>query len=108
MSGFSHDMSRKIVRHGTLVMAMGLMAGFCLGWSLLPETSPFAVGGTTRGWVAAHVGGMLNGVMALVMALVLDRVPLSARLRAWSGVSLSKVLPICQCRGANSGSGLSE
>ncbi|TNE36150.1 MAG: hypothetical protein EP347_11800 [Alphaproteobacteria bacterium] len=88
MNGFQHNISRKIVRHGVLVIGLSLLAGFGLGWALLPETAPFVVGGSTRGWVAAHVGGMLNGVMALVMALVLDRLDLSARLRVMSGAAL--------------------
>ncbi|TNE60140.1 MAG: hypothetical protein EP340_00495 [Alphaproteobacteria bacterium] len=88
MNRFQHDLSRKIVRHSALVIGIALLAGFGLGWSLLPETAPFVVGGSTRGWVAAHVGGMLNGVMALVMALVLDRLDLSARLRVAGSLSL--------------------
>lgn len=85
MTGFEHDMSRLIVRQSVLVIGLSLFAGFALGWALTPEAAPIAVGGSVRGWVAAHSGGMLNGVMALVFALALDRLDLSARLRAWSG-----------------------
>jgi styrene-oxide isomerase len=88
MTGFQHAMSRQIVRHSTLVIGIALLGGFALGWSLVPESGPIQVGGTTRGWVATHVGGMLNGVMALVFALVLDRVALPDKLRQWSGLCL--------------------
>jgi len=76
--------------HGALVMIMGMLAGFGLTFSLLGaiEIWPFPgitveFPGTTRGWVAAHTGCILNGVMVLAVALALPHLELVGRPRQW-------------------------
>lgn len=88
MSGFNQAITAIVIRNAVLVMGVALLSGFALGWALVPESSPFSIGGTSRGWSAAHVGGLLNGLLAMVLAMVLDRLSLSDGLRRWSGWSL--------------------
>lgn len=88
MTGFNYDSTRMILRHAVAVIAIALLAGFALGWAVVPETSPVPVGGSLRGWSAAHVGGVLNGLMAIGFALILDRVTITERLRRLSCWSL--------------------
>ena len=46
------------------------------------------VPGTTRGWSAAHVGGILNGVMIAGVALLMQKLALSEKRARWVGVSM--------------------
>ena len=48
-------------------------------------TMHISVGGSTRGWQAAHVGGILNGVMIGVVALLMHRLSLQGRAANWVG-----------------------
>lgn len=76
--------------HGALVMIMGMLAGFALTFSLLGaiEIWPFAaveveMPGSTRGWLAAHTGCILNGLMVIAVALALPHLELAERARPW-------------------------
>ena len=79
-----------MIGHGALVMMAGMVAGFALTFSLLGaiEIWPlpaieFQMPGTTRGWVAAHTGCILNGLMVIAVALALPHVELAGRARQW-------------------------
>ncbi|MFA5123261.1 hypothetical protein [Zavarzinia sp.] len=78
------DMSpeaRRLAGHGALVLIFGLLAGFAIGFVVLGgfildplPSATFPFPGSERGWRAMHIGSLLNGVMAIAVAAVLDRV----------------------------------
>lgn len=80
-----------LIGHGALVLLVALLAGFGLTFALLgevtlwpiPWSTDFSVG-SVRGWRAAHVGGLLNGVMMIVLALGLPVLLLGRRARKWT------------------------
>ncbi len=84
-----------MIGHGSLVIVIGLLSGFGLMFKLLGEVAiwpiPWGIDaelpGTARGWQAAHVGGILNGVLVLVIAKCLPLLALAdktARRIAWA------------------------
>ena len=78
-----------LLAHGGFVLVIGLLSGFGLMFRLLEEIAiwPFplsvetVIPGSVRGWQAAHVGGILNGLMVMAMAPCLPLVPLSETVR---------------------------
>lgn len=80
-----------MIGHASLVVAVGLLSGFGLMFKLLGEVAiwplpaffDWRLPGTVRGWQAAHVGGILNGVMIIAMAVALPLVPVGPRARPW-------------------------
>jgi styrene-oxide isomerase len=82
-----------MLAHGMLVVLVAMLAGFMLMFSLLGgfeiwpgNTLEFGVYGSAEGWVRAHSGGTMNGLLVIVMALALPKLELSATLRkltAW-------------------------
>jgi len=73
-------LQHQVIGHGMLVLFVGLLAGVMLTFSLLGAVAlwPFptwevAIPGSTRGWVSAHVGGILNGVMIAGLALLMGK-----------------------------------
>lgn len=98
MSTFSPE-ARRLVGHGALVVIAGLLAGFCIGFVALGgfildplPSATFSFPGTERGWRAMHIGSLLNGIMAIAVAAVLDRVVESAATRRT--ISLVLILAI--------------
>ncbi|PWR19855.1 hypothetical protein [Zavarzinia compransoris] len=80
MQGLSLD-ARRLAGHGALVVVAGLVAGFFIGFVALGgfildplPSARFEFPGSERGWRAMHVGSILNGVMALTVAALIDRV----------------------------------
>lgn len=78
-----------VIANGMIVLLIGLIAGIMLIFSLLGVVTlwplpvwEIAVPGSTRGWQAAHVGGILNGVMIASIALLIGFLELSNK-RAW-------------------------
>jgi hypothetical protein len=72
--------------HGALVMIAGMLAGFALTFSLLESINiwPFpaieaVIGGSPRGWVAAHTGCIMNGLMVIGVGLALPVLDLRER-----------------------------
>lgn len=68
---------RKMVGHGAILMLIGLAAGFGLAMSLIGgfEVTPgwiveFELPSDSRGWARTHTGGLMNGLMVLVFALL--------------------------------------
>ena len=80
------------IGHGMIVLFIGLLAGVMLIFSLLNAVTLWplpawevTVPGSTRGWQAAHVGGILNGVMIAGVALLMGRLGLEGRAAGWVG-----------------------
>lgn len=85
-------LSYLVIAHGMTILLIGLAAGVMLIFSLLDAVTLWplpvwevSVPGTTRGWQAAHVGGITNGVMMAVVAIIMLRLDLSERHFNWSG-----------------------
>lgn len=81
-----------VIFNGMTVLLIGLVAGVMLIFSLLGAVTlwPFPVWevdipGSTRGWQAAHVGGILNGVMIGVIALLMRHLEMVGRRAWWAG-----------------------
>jgi hypothetical protein len=77
-----HRLRDRMVLHGTVVIVIGLLAGFP---HALVITGQLA--GSERAWRMAHLEGVLNGLLVLVVAAVADRLVLSRRRHAviaWS------------------------
>jgi hypothetical protein len=74
----------RVQLHAILVTTVGLIAGVMLVFSLLGSVTlwplPTLAGeipGSTRGWQAAHVGGVMNGIMLVAFGLLLPKLALS-------------------------------
>jgi len=75
-----------LIGHGILIILVALSAGIMLGFSLVEGIKlwPFVdismeIPGSTRGWKAAHIGGLLNGIMMIAVALCLPKVRLVSK-----------------------------
>jgi|SaaInlStandDraft_1057018.scaffolds.fasta_scaffold49515_2 hypothetical protein len=84
-----------IIANGMSVLLIGLLAGIMLIFSLLEAVTIWplpvwevSIPGTTRGWQAAHVGGILNGVMIGGGALIMQKLNLSPVRYQWTGWGL--------------------
>ena len=82
---------RIMLGNGLLVILVGMLAGFMLMFNLIGgiEVWPgniieIPMYGSVDGWIRAHSGGTMNGLLVVVMALVLPKLNLSARLTAWT------------------------
>nr|AEO27340.1 hypothetical protein [Pseudomonas sp. 19-rlim] len=78
---------RNMVGHGAIILLIGMLMGFGLLISLLGglEFIPgsiveFAIPGDPGAWARAHVGGMLNGILIILVAILIAMLNLSARL----------------------------
>ena len=85
-------LSYLVIGNGLIVLLLGLLAGLMLVFSLLEAITLWplpawdvSVPGSTRGWQAAHVGGILNGVMMAGVALLMGRLPLGESGEKWVG-----------------------
>lgn len=88
-------LQRQVIGHGMLVLMMGLLAGVMLIFSILGAVAlwPFPtweveIPGSTRGWVSAHSGGVLNGVMMAGLALLMGKLKLEGSRAFWVGWGL--------------------
>ena len=88
-------LSNLVIANGMTVLIIGLIAGVMLVFSMLGGVGlwPFPiwaveVPGTVRGWSAAHVGGILNGVMLAVLAVLMTRLELEGKAAFWVGWGL--------------------
>ncbi len=77
-------LERIMIANGLLVVLVAMLAGFMLMFTLLGGVEvwpgkiiPLPLYGTSEGWVRAHTGGALNGVLVIVIALVLPKLRLS-------------------------------
>ena len=69
---------KRLTGHALLLLIIGLLAGFMLAFSLIGglEVLPtLFIGiptfGTTEGWVRAHSGGIMNGLMLIAFAFIM-------------------------------------
>ncbi len=91
----SRRIANLMIANGMSVLFVGLLAGVMLVFSLLgvvtlwplPEWHVL-VPGSTRGWQAAHVGGILNGVMISGAALLALHLQLEGRRMQWVGYGM--------------------
>jgi styrene-oxide isomerase len=77
-----------MIGHALLVIAMGMLAGFMLGFGLIGGLEIFPgkivdmpYYGTTDGWARAHAGGLTNGLLIIGVALALPLIPLNDGMR---------------------------
>ena len=78
-------LERIMIANGLVVVLIAMLAGFMLMFTLLGGVEvwpgkiiPLPLYGTSEGWVRAHTGGTLNGVLVIIIALVLPKLRLSA------------------------------
>ena len=79
---------RKWLGHGVLMMMTTLLGGVGLwmhlvgGFEIIPGyILHFQLPGTADGWVRAHTGPVLNGLMVIGVALVLPRLDFTEAVR---------------------------
>ena len=85
-----HLHTNRLIKHGILVMIIGLFAGFGLTFSILGQISlspiplviDYQMPGTTSAWARMHTGCLLNGIMLLVFAALRPRFALSSHQEA--------------------------
>jgi hypothetical protein len=87
-------LQRVMLANGFLVILVSMLAGFMLMFSLLGglEVWPgtivaIPVYGTGEGWVRAHSGGAMNGLLVIVIALALPKLSLSPMLQRLTDLS---------------------
>jgi hypothetical protein len=71
-----------MVFHGTVVVLLGLAAGFPQAFVITGQLE-----GSERAWRMAHLEGLLNGLLVLAVAVIADRLVLGRwrhALLAWS------------------------
>lgn len=102
--------------NGFLVMIVGMLFGFVLGFALLEAIDlwpipaiPVEIPGTVRGWATAHAGCISNGLMVVAVAMTLPVLSLSragARwvawglvLTAWGNAAFYTLAPLAANRG---------
>lgn len=92
MTDENSRLANLVIAHGMLVLFIGLVAGVLLVFSLLGAVALWPIPGieiempgSTRGWQAAHVGGILNGVMIAGIALLMQHYALTGRKSLWVG-----------------------
>ncbi|MFT5012337.1 MAG: hypothetical protein ACJAX5_000656 [Patiriisocius sp.] len=85
-------LSHKVIGHAMLVLLVGLLSGLGLVFSLLDAVTLWplpvwevSIPGSTRGWQAAHVGGILNGVMIAGVAVLMTKLSLTGKRALWVG-----------------------
>ena len=73
-----------MIGNGLLVILAAMFAGFMLMFKLLGGLEiwpghilPLPIYGTSEGWVRAHTGGALNGVLVVIVALAMPKLRLS-------------------------------
>lgn len=78
--------TRRVIKHGLMVILIGLLCGFGLGFAIngvvglspIPITWEYTMDAPPRAWRSAHVGAICNGLMAILIAAVLPYVELAA------------------------------
>ena len=92
-------LQRIMIGNGLLVVLASMFAGFMLMFLLLGgieiwpgKIVPLAIYGTSEGWVRAHTGGALNGILLIVIALALPTLrltPLMQRVTAYGFIYIA-------------------
>ncbi len=83
-------LSYLVTANAMAVLLLGLVAGVMLTFSLLESVALWPlpgwevqVFGSTRGWQAAHVGGILNAIMMVVLVYLVTYLALEDRPARW-------------------------
>ena len=91
----SEALAKLVIANGMAVLFIGLVAGVMLIFELLGGIGLWPLPileidmpGTSRGWTAAHVGGILNGVMIAGLALLMSYLKMSGKAAFWVGWGL--------------------
>jgi len=77
-----HRIRDTMIFHGAIVFLLGLLAGFPHAFVITGQMA-----GSERAWRMAHLEGVLNGLLLLVVAVIADRLVLGRRrgaILAWS------------------------
>ena len=84
-------LQRIMIGNGLLVVLVSMLAGFMLMFKLIGgiEVWPgtivlFGTYGTSDGWVRAHSGGAMNGLLVMVVALALPILRLTPRMQRFT------------------------
>ena len=85
------QLQKIMIGNGLLVILIAMLAGFMLMFKLIGGLEywpghilPLPIYGTTDGWVRAHSGGTMNGLLVVVIALALPKLNLNERLQKWT------------------------
>jgi len=111
-------LQRIMIGNGLIVVLVSMLSGFMLMFNLLGgmEIWPGKIisvpmYGTSEGWVRAHTGGALNGVLIIVVALAMPKLRLSEfmqKFTAWGFIYIAWSFTIFYWLGnASSNRGLS-
>lgn len=73
----------QMIFHGVIVILLGLAAGFPFAFVILGN-----IPGDYRAWRMAHLEGLLNGLLVIVIAAAGDRLVLDERKQLWLARSL--------------------
>ena len=76
------DYQGLMIKHGLIIMLLGLVGGFLFMFSLvgaisfspLPFEIDYELPGSSDRWRAVHVGNIMNGMMAIVFAFVIGSI----------------------------------
>lgn len=81
------NQQKKMVAHGAVIVLIALASGFGLvmsligGFEVFPGTIlSFDIPGEPRAWARTHVGGILNGLLVMVGALLIHAMVLPERM----------------------------
>ena len=91
----ANRLSHLVVVNAMVVLFLGLVAGLLLTFAMLESIALWPipgwdvqVPGSTRGWQAAHVGGILNAVMIVSLLWLTQYLNLDGKALKWSAWSL--------------------
>ena len=89
---YTRKLSFLVIANAMAVLFIGLVAGVLLVFSLLDAIALWplpaidvSIPGSTRGWQASHVGGILNGVMIAGVAWLMVWLRLDGSAARWVG-----------------------
>jgi hypothetical protein len=85
-----------MIRHGLIICLLGLVGGFMLLFSViggislspLPLLFDYQLPGTSAQWRAVHVGNIMNGLMAIIFALLMAKLELSIRAKKFISIGM--------------------
>lgn len=81
----------RLIQHGAIIAVIGLLSGFGMVCVILdaihvwPVTLPYEgeIPGSERGWRVAHVAGVMNGMLMILIGLALTTTEPTLRAQAW-------------------------
>lgn len=92
-------LQRIMIANGLLVILVSMLSGFMLMFNLLGGVEiwpgkiiPLPNYGTADGWVRAHTGGALNGVLVVIVGLALPKLnltPFMQKFSAWGFIYIA-------------------